>query len=238
VAERIGRRIAELIPDGATLQLGIGAIPNAVLRSLHNKRHLGIHSELYSDGIIDLVEAGVIDGEAKSIHRGKLVAGFMLGTRRLFDWVHNNAMVELHPTEYVNDPFVIAQHRQMVAINSALQVDLTGQVCADSLGSQLYSGAGGQVDFIRGAARAEGGQPIIALPSSAKGDTVSRIVPTLDLGSGVVTSRYDVHTIVTEYGVAQLYGQTLAQRARALIAIAHPAFRDSLTDAARRLRYI
>ena len=134
IAERIGQRIAELIPDGATLQLGIGAIPNAVLRSLGNKRHLGIHSELCSDGIIDLVEAGVIDGEAKSIHRGKLVAGFMLGTRRLFDWIHNNAMVELHPTEYVNDPFVIAQHRQMVAINSALQVDLTGQVCADSLG--------------------------------------------------------------------------------------------------------
>ncbi len=238
IAGRIGRRIAELIPDGATLQLGIGAIPNAVLQSLGNKRHLGIHSELFSDGIIDLVEAGVIDGEAKSIHRGKLVAGFMLGTRRLFDWVHNNAMVEMHPTEYVNDPFVIAKHRQMVAINSALQVDLTGQVCADSLGAQLYSGAGGQVDFIRGAARAEGGQPIIALPSAAKSDTVSRIVPTLDQGSGVVTSRYDVHTVVTEYGVAQLYGQTLGQRARALIAIAHPAFRDSLTNAARQLHYI
>ena len=238
IAERIGQRIAELIPDGATVQLGIGAIPNAVLRSLGNKRHLGIHSELCSDGIIDLVEAGVIDGEAKSIHRGKLVAGFMLGTRRLFDWVHNNAMVELHPTEYVNDPFVIARHRQMVAINSALQVDLTGQVCADSLGPQLYSGAGGQVDFIRGAARAEAGQPIIALPAAAKGETISRIVPMLDPGSGVVTSRYDVHTIVTEYGVAQLYGQTLAQRARALIAIAHPAFRESLTDAARKLHYI
>src|SRR3954447_2030823 len=238
IAERIGQRIAELIPDGATLQLGIGAIPNAVLRSLGNKRHLGIHSELCSDGIIDLVEAGVIDGEAKSIHRGKLVAGFMLGTRRLFDWIHNNTMVEPHPTEYVNDPFVIARHRQMVAINSALQVDLTGQVCADSLGSQLYSGAGGQVDFIRGAARAEAGQPIIALPSAAKGDTISRIVPMLDLGSGVVTSRYDVHTVVTEYGVAQLYGQTLGQRARALIAIAHPAFRDSLTDAARRMHYM
>jgi acetyl-CoA hydrolase len=238
VAERIGWRIAELIPNGATLQLGIGAIPNAVLRSLGNKRHLGIHSELVSDGIIDLVESGVIDGEAKSIHRGKLVAGFVLGTRRLFDWIHNNAMVELHSTEYVNDPFVIARHRQMVAINSALQVDLTGQVCADSLGPQLYSGAGGQVDFIRGAARAEGGQPIIALPATAKGETISRIVPTLDQGSGVVTSRYDVHTIVTEYGVAQLYGQTLGQRARALIAIAHPAFRESLSDAARRLRYI
>jgi 4-hydroxybutyrate CoA-transferase len=238
VAERIGQHIAELIPDGATLQLGIGAIPDAVLRSLRHKRHLGLHSELFSDGIIDLVEAGVIDGEAKSIHRGKLVAGFVLGTRRLFDWVHNNAMVELHPTEYVNDPFVIAQHRRMVAINSALQVDLTGQVCADSLGPQLYSGAGGQVDFIRGAARAEEGLPIIALPATAKGGTLSRIVAMLEAGSGVVTSRYDVHMVVTEYGVAQLYGRTLAQRVRALIAIAHPAFRDNLTDAARRLHYL
>jgi 4-hydroxybutyrate CoA-transferase len=238
VAERIGQYIAELIPDGATLQLGIGAIPDAVLRSLGHKRHLGLHSELFSDGIIDLVEAGVIDGEAKAIHRGKLVAGFVLGTRRLFDWVHNNAMVELHPTEYVNDPFVIAQHRRMVAINSALQVDLTGQVCADSIGPQLYSGAGGQVDFIRGAARAEEGLPIVALPATAKGGTLSRIVAILEAGSGVVTSRYDVHMVVTEYGVAQLYGRTLAQRVRALIAVADPAFRDSLTDAARRLHYL
>jgi acetyl-CoA hydrolase len=238
VAQRIGRHIAELIPDGACLQLGIGAIPDAVLRSLLHKRHLGIHSELFSDGIIDLVEAGVIDGEAKTIHRGKIVAGFVLGTQRLFDWVHNNAMVELHPTEYVNNPFVIAQHRRMVAINAALQVDLTGQVCADSLGPQLYSGAGGQVDFVRGAARAEEGMPIIALPATAKGGTRSRIVALLDQGAGVVTSRYDVHTVVTEYGVAQLYGQTLAQRARALIAIADPKFRDNLTDAARRLHYL
>jgi 4-hydroxybutyrate CoA-transferase len=235
IAQRIGEHIAELIPDGATLQLGIGAIPNAVLRSLRHKRHLGIHSELFSDGIIDLVEGEVIDGETKTLHRGKLVAGFVLGTRRLFDWVHNNAMVELHPTEYVNDPFVIAQHRRMVAINSALQVDLSGQVCADSIGPRLYSGAGGQVDFVRGAARAEEGLPIIALPSTAKGGELSRIVPLLEPGAGVVTSRYDVHTVVTEYGVAQLYGQTLAQRARALIAIAHPDFRDMLTAAARRL---
>jgi 4-hydroxybutyrate CoA-transferase len=236
VAERIGQHIAERIPDDATLQLGIGAIPDAVLRSLRGKRHLGIHSELFSDGIIDLVEAGVIDGEAKTLHRGKLVAGFVLGTRRLFDWVHNNAMVELHPTEYVNDPFVIAQHRRMVAINSALQIDLTGQVCADSIGPRMYSGAGGQVDFIRGAGRAEEGLPIIALPATAKGGQVSRIVPMLEPGAGVVTSRYDVHTVVTEYGVAQLYGKTLAQRARALIAITHPDFRDRLTQAARRLQ--
>jgi acetyl-CoA hydrolase len=237
IARRIGEYIAELIPDGATLQLGIGAIPDAVLRSLGHKRHLGIHSELFSDGIIDLVEGGVVDGEAKTIHRGKLVAGFLLGTQRLFEWVHNNAMVEMHPTDYVNDPFVIAQHRKMVAINSALQIDLTGQVCADSIGSRLYSGAGGQVDFVRGAARAEQGLPIIALPATAKHGDVSRIVPLLEPGAGVVTSRYDVHTVVTEYGVAQLYGKTLAQRARALIAIAHPAFRDSLTQLARRLRY-
>jgi acetyl-CoA hydrolase len=238
IAQRIGEHIAELIPDGATLQLGIGAIPDAVLHSLHHKRHLGIHSELFSDGVIDLVEAGVIDGEAKTLHRGKLVAGFILGTRRMFDWVHNNAMVEMHPTEYVNDPFVIAQHRRMVAINSALQVDLTGQVCADSIGPRLYSGAGGQVDFIRGASRAEGGLPIIALPSTAKGGALSRIVPMLEPGAGVVTSRYDVHSVVTEYGVAQLYGKTLVQRAQALIAIAHPDFRDMLTAAAHKLSYL
>jgi 4-hydroxybutyrate CoA-transferase len=238
VAAQIGQQVAELIPDGATLQLGIGAIPDAVLRCLTHKRHLGIHSELCADGIIDLVEAGVIDGAAKTLHRGKIVVGFLLGTRRLFDWVHNNAMVELHPTDYVNDPFVIAQHRQMVAINSAVQVDLTGQVCADSIGSQIYSGAGGQVDFIRGAARSEGGRPIIALPSTAKHGTISRIVPTLDVGAGVVTSRYDVHDVVTEYGVAHLYGRTLAQRARALIAVAHPAFRDRLTAATQQLRYL
>jgi acetyl-CoA hydrolase len=238
IAEQIGQHIADLIPDGATLQLGIGAIPDAVLRCLGDKRHLGIHSELFSDGVIDLVEAGVIDGEAKTLHHGKLVAGFVIGTRRLFDWIHNNAMVELHPSDYVNDPFIIAQHRDMVAINSALQVDLTGQVCADSLGTQLYSGAGGQVDFIRGAARSEGGLPIIALPSTAKSDALSRIVPTLEPGAGVVTSRYDVHYVVTEYGVAALYGKTLAQRARALIAIAHPDYRHDLTLAAQQLHYL
>jgi 4-hydroxybutyrate CoA-transferase len=238
VAERIGQHIADLIPDGATLQLGIGMIPDAVLGYLVHKRHLGIHSELFSDGIVDLVEAGVVDGEAKTLHRGKLVAGFLLGTRRLFDWANNNAMVELHPTDYVNDPFVIAQHKGMVAINSALQVDLSGQVCADSIGSRLYSGAGGQVDFIRGAARAERGVPIIALPSTALSGKISRIVPTLEQGAGVVTSRYDVHYVVTEYGAAQLYGCTLAQRARALIDIAHPDFRDNLMATARQMHYL
>jgi 4-hydroxybutyrate CoA-transferase len=238
VAERIGSNVADLIPDGATLQLGIGAIPDAVLRCLGGKKHLGVHSELFSDGIIDLVEAGVIDGEAKALHRGKLVAGFLLGTRRLFDWVHDNAMVELHPTDYINDPFVIARHERMVAVNSALQIDLTGQVCADSIGTRLYSGAGGQVDFIRGAARSPGGLPIIALPATAKQGAISRIAPTLDGGAGVVTSRYDVRCVVTEYGVAHLHGKTLAQRARALIEVAHPAFRETLTASARQLQYL
>ncbi len=238
VALAIGRHIAELIPDGATLQLGIGAIPDAVLANLHGKRHLGIHTELFSDGVIDLVEAGVIDGEMKAIHQGKVVAGFILGSQRCFDWVHNNAMVEMHPTDYTNDPFVIAQHRHMVAVNSALQVDLTGQVCADSIGSRLYSGVGGQLDFIRGASRSEGGLPIIAISSTARDGTISRIVPMLDPGAGVVTGRYDVHYIITEYGVADLYGHTLAQRVRSLINIAHPAFRDQLTDAAKKLHYI
>src|SRR6266540_1145978 len=238
VAEQIGQYIAELIPDSATLQLGIGAIPDAVLRYLSHKRHLGIHSELFSDGIIDLVESGVVDGEAKTLHRGKLVAGFLLGSRRLFDWVHNNAMVELHPTDYINDPFVISQHKRMVAINSALQVDLSGQVCADSIGARFYSGAGGQVDFIRGAARAEQGVPIIALPTTALSGKISRIVPMLDQGAGVVTSRYDVHYVVTEYGVAQLYGCTMAQRARALIEISHPDFRDNLTATAKQMHYL
>lgn len=238
ISDQIGAHIADLIPDGATLQLGIGAIPNAVLRRLHGKRHLGIHTELFSDGVIDLVEAGVIDGEHKTLHQGKLIAGFLLGTRRLFDWVDDNAMVELHPTEYVNDPFVVAQQRRMVAVNGALQVDLTGQVCADSIGPMLYSGAGGQVDFIRGAARSEGGLPIIALPATAKNWTISRIVPELESGSGVVTSRYDVHYIVTEYGVAQLFGRTLNERVKALIAVAHPKFRDELTFAARQHGYL
>jgi acetyl-CoA hydrolase len=238
IAEQIGQHIADLIPNGATLQLGIGAVPDSVLHYLGHKRHLGIHSELFSDGIINLVEAGVIDGESKTLHRGKLVAGFVLGSRRLFDWVNNNAMVELHPTDHVNDPFVIAQHKRMVAINSALQVDLTGQVCADSIGAKIYSGAGGQVDFIRGAARSEEGRPIIAVSSTAQNGAISRIVPTLLPGAGVVTSRYDVHYVVTEYGVAQLHGRTLAQRAQALISIAHPEFRPMLDKAARELHYI
>lgn len=234
----IGEYIAELIPNGATLQMGIGSIPDAVLHSLHSHRDLGIHTELFSDGVIGLVENGVITCARKTLHPGKIVAGFLFGTQRLYDFVHNNPLVELRPTDYVNDPFIIAQNEKMVAINSALQIDLTGQVCADSIGSKLYSGAGGQVDFIRGAARSKGGRPIIACLSTAQQGTVSRIVPTLYEGSGVVTTRNDVHIVVTEYGVACLHGKTIRQRARELIAIAHPDFREQLTRAAYELGYL
>ncbi|MCX7683536.1 MAG: 4-hydroxybutyrate CoA-transferase [Anaerolineae bacterium] len=235
---KIGQYIAELVPDGATMQMGIGEIPDAVLNFLHDKRDLGVHSELFSDGIIDLVERGVITNARKTINVGKITAGLMLGTKRLYTWAHDNPLIELRRTEYVNDPFVIAQNYRQVAINSAIEVDLTGQVCADSIGSRLYSGAGGQLDFIYGASRSEGGVPIIALPSTAQGGTVSRIVPMLKQGAGVVTSRYHVHYVVTEYGVADLYGKTIRQRAQALINIAAPQFRDELKRAARKLHYI
>lgn len=228
VSQRIGALVAELIPDGATLQLGIGAIPDAVLQQLDGKRDLGIHSELFSDGVIELVERGVITNDRKTLHPGKIVAGFLLGSGRLYKFVHDNAMVELHPSDYVNDPFIIAKNHCMTAINSALEVDLTGQVCADSIGTYPYSGIGGQVDFVRGAARSPGGKAIIALPSTAKGGKQSRIVPQLKPGAGVVTSRGDVNYIVTEYGIASLRGKSLSERARALIDIAHPQFRDDL----------
>ena len=205
-ARKIGQNIAGLIPDGATMQMGIGEIPDAVLLFLKDKKHLGVHTEMFSDGLVDLFEAGVVTNEKKTLHRGKIVASFVIGTRKAFAFVDNNPFIEFHPNDYVNDPFVIAQHDNMVAINSALAVDLTGQVCADSLGTMLYSGFGGQVDFIRGAARSRGGVPVIALPATAKGGTVSRIVDTLLPGSGVVTSRADVHWVVTEFGVADLHG--------------------------------
>lgn len=228
VQDRIGQCVADLIPDGATLQLGIGSIPDAVLFHLKGKRDLGIHSELFSDGVIDLVEQGVITNDRKTLHPGKMVGGFLFGSQRLYDFVHDNALIELHPTDYVNDPFIIAQNDNMIAINSALEVDLTGQVCADSVGPRFYSGIGGQVDFVRGAARSRGGKPIIALPSTAKEDEISRIVPQLKAGAGVVTSRGDVHYVVTEYGVAALHGKSIRERAQALINIAHPKFRDEL----------
>ena len=235
---RIGQIIAEMIPDGATLQMGIGSLPDAVLANLGSHKDLGVHTELFSDGVVQLYEDGVITCSRKTFHPGKMVAGFLFGSQRLYDFVHNNAIVELHPTEYVNDPFNIARNDNMVAINAALQVDLTGQVCADSIGPVFYSGVGGQLDFIRGASRSKGGLPIIALPATAKGDTISRISPLLTEGSGVTTTRNDVHYIVTEYGVADLYGKTIRQRAQALIAIAHPNFRDELTAAARKLGYL
>jgi 4-hydroxybutyrate CoA-transferase len=237
---RIAKHIAALVPDGATLQLGIGAIPDAVLNQLTGHKHLGIHTELFSDGVAALVERGVIDGERKSLHPGKIIAGFMLGTRRLYDFADDNPVVEMHPSEYVNDPFVIAQNDRMVAINSAIEVDLTGQVCADSIGPRLYSGVGGQLDFIYGSSRSSGGMPIIALPSTAiVGRTpTSRVVAMLNRGAGVVTTRNHVHYVVTEHGAADLYAKTIRQRARALIDIAAPEFRASLEQQAMELRYI
>jgi acetyl-CoA hydrolase len=234
----VGQHIAEMIPDGATLQMGIGSIPDAVLQNLGSHKDLGVHTELFSDGVIDMVEAGVITCARKTFHPGKIISGFLFGSKRLYEFVHNNPIIEMHPTDYVNDPFNIAQNEKMVAINSALQVDLTGQVCADSIGPQIYSGVGGQVDFIRGAARSKDGLPIIAFLSTAKKDSISRIVPLLNEGAGVVTTRNDVHYVVTEYGVASLFGKTIRQRAHELINISHPKFRDELTAAAQELEYL
>jgi acetyl-CoA hydrolase len=233
VARSIGGNIASLITDGATIQMGIGEIPDAVLDFLGDKKHLGVHTEMFSDGLVDLFEAGVVTNEKKSLHRGKIVASFVIGTRRAFDFVDNNPFMEFHPSEYVNDPYVVARNDKMVAINSALAIDLTGQVCADSIGTVIYSGFGGQLDFIRGAARSDGGVPIIALPSTAKGGTLSRLVNTLIPGSGVVTTRADVHYVVTEYGIANLFGRSIRERARSLIDISHPDFREELERGAR-----
>lgn len=235
---RVARNVASLIPDGATLQTGIGGIPDAVLACLDDKHDLGIHTEMCSDGVIDLMESGVMNGDRKSLHRGKAVAAFVLGSKRLFDFIHENQSFEFRSISYTNDPFVVAQNDRMVAINSALQVDLTGQVCSDSLGTKPYSGFGGQIDFIRGAARSKGGVPIIALPSTALGGSVSRIVPVLEPGAGVVTSRADVHYVVTEHGIAYLHGKTLRERAVALISIADPRFQSELEDFALRAHYL
>jgi 4-hydroxybutyrate CoA-transferase len=234
----VARNVATLIPDGATLQTGIGGIPEAVLTLLGDRRDLGIHTEMLSDSVIDLIESGVMNGERKSLHRGKAVLAFVLGTQRLFDFLHENPIFEFRPICYTNDPFVVAQNDRMVAINSALQIDLTGQVCADSLGTRPYSGFGGQLDFIRGAARSHDGVPIIALPSTALHGTVSRIVPTLEPGGGVVTSRADVHYVVTEHGIAYLHGKSLRERAEALIRIADPRFQQELEDFAVRSHYL
>jgi acetyl-CoA hydrolase len=234
---QIGAHIAELIEDGSTMQMGIGAIPDAVLHFLQEKRDLGVHTELFSDGVMNLVERGVITNERKTLHPGKIVAGFLMGTQRCSG---GRCPIVAAPDEYVNDPFIIAQNERMVSINSAIEVDLTGQVCADSIG-RLYSGVGGQLDFVYGAARSRGGKPIIALPSTAAprgGQTVSRIVPMLTQGAGVVTTRHHVHYVVTELGAANLHGKTIRQRARALIDIAHPAFREALERQAMELKYL
>ena len=234
VYDKIGKNVADLIEDGSTLQMGIGAIPDNVMKYLRNKKDLGVHTEMFSDGMIELVEEGIITGEEKTLHHGKIIAGFVLGTKKAYNYIDNNPIFEFHPQEYVNDPFVIAKNKKMVAINSAIEVDLTGQVCSDSIGTKLFSGIGGQVDFIRGAAYSEGGKPIIALPSTTKDGKISRIVPTLKSGAGVVTSRGDVHYVVTEYGVAQLWGKSIRERVKELIKIAHPKFRDELSEFANK----
>jgi acetyl-CoA hydrolase len=238
IYSKIGENIAGLIEDGSTLQLGIGAIPDAVLGYLYNKKALGIHTELFSDGVIGLVEGGIITNEMKTIHPGKIIAGFVLGTKKLYNFIHNNPLIEFHRQEYVNDPFIISKNYKMVAINSAIEVDLTGQVCSDSIGTKLFSGFGGQLDFIRGATRSEGGKPIIALPSTAKDNTISKIVPFLKQGAGVVTSRGDVHYVVTEFGVAQLFGKCVRERVKELVKIAHPDFKESLMKYAVDNKYV
>ena len=238
IARIIGKHIASLVEDGSTLQMGIGTIPDSVLYYLKDKKDLGIHTEMFSDGMMHLVELGVITNMKKTLHKGKVVAAFCMGSKGLYDFVDNNPLIEFHPVSHTNDPFVIAQNDRMVSINSALEVDLTGQVCADSLGAYFYSGIGGQVDFVRGAARSRGGKPIIALPSTASDGKVSRITAQLKPGAGVVTSRGDVHYVVTEWGVAYLHGRTIQERALALISIAHPNFRPDLIREAKRLKFI
>lgn len=238
VERRIGEYVAELVTDGATIQMGIGSIPTAVAAALRDKRDLGVHTELLTDPVIDLVEAGAVTGAAKEINRGKVVTSFLMGSQRLYDFVHDNPMIEMRPVDYTNDTAVIRRFRRMVAVNSALSIDLTGQVSADSIGTTFYSGVGGQMDFIRGAALADEGRAIIALPSMAAGGTISRIVGVLAPGAGVVTSRAHVRTVVTEHGVAELFGRSIRERVAALVAIADPSVRDELQHAARRLYHV
>lgn len=233
VEKAIGENVAGLIQDGATLQLGIGAIPDAVLLFLKDKKDLGIHSEMFSDGVVVLAEAGVITNRKKTVNPGKFMATFLMGTKKLYDFANNNPDVELQSVDYINDPYVVGQHENMISINSALQVDLMGQVNAEMIGSRQFSGVGGQVDFIRGASRSLNGKSIIALPSTASGGKISRITCELDRGAAVTTSRNDIHYVVTEYGVADLRGKSLRERAKALIAISHPDFRNKLTAEAK-----
>lgn len=238
VERKIAGLVTPLIEDGSTLQFGIGGIPDGVLSQLEGKRDLGIHTELVSDGVMEAIEKGIITGRKKTLHRDRAVLTFALGSKRLYEYLHNNPLFEAHPSDYTNNPFIVAQHDNMVAINSALEVDLTGQVCSDSIGTYIYSGFGGQVDFIRGSAQSKGGKPIIALPATAKNETMSRIVSVLKLGAGVVTSRADVHYIVTEFGVAHLFGKNLRERAEALISVAHPKFREGLEAEAKKRKLI
>lgn len=234
----IARNVAGLIEDGAVIQTGIGGIPDAVLPFLMDRKDLGVHTELVSDGVIPLIEAGVITGNRKNYKPRKIILGFALGSKELFDFVDNNPIFEFHPNSYTNDPALIARNENMVAINSALQIDLTGQVCSDSIGNYFYSGIGGQVDFLRGATRSRGGKPIIALPSTAKGGAVSRIAPMLSPGAGVVTSRGLIRYVVTEYGIAFLHGKSIRERAKALIEIAHPKFRAELYEYCEQTRWL
>ena len=235
---RIGQNIARLVEDGSTIECGIGRIPQALAEFLKDKKDLGIHTEMFSDWIIDLIECGAITCAKKTLNRGKIIASFCMGSKRLYDYIDNNPFFEFYPTEYVNDVFIIGQHEKMVGINVGLEIDLTGQVCSDSLGYQFYSGIGGQVDFIRGAARSRGGKAIIAMPSTAREGRISRIVPRLTEGAGVVTTRGDVHYVVTEYGIAYLHGKSIRQRVLDLIHIAHPKFRKELVQAAKAQNYI
>jgi acyl-CoA hydrolase len=229
--ERIGQYIAELVPDGATLQMGIGSIPNAVLQNLKNHQHLGVHTEMFSDGLLPLLESGVVDNSKKRLLQGRTVATFLMGTQKLYDFVNDNPSIQMKTVDYVNNMRNISKNPNVIGINSAIEIDLTGQVCADSIGTQIYSGVGGQIDFIRGASMSEGGKPIIAMASrTLKG--ISKIVPTLKVGAGVVSTRANMHYVVTEYGVAYLYGKSLKQRAKALIEIAHPDDREALEKAA------
>jgi 4-hydroxybutyrate CoA-transferase len=238
VEKAIGAHIVELITPGSTIQMGIGGIPDAVYETIEGRLDLGIHTEMLSDGAMRAIERGIVTGNRKTLHQGKVIITFCLGSEQLYSFVHNNPLIEAHPAEYVNDPVIVSQNENMVAVNSAIEIDLTGQVCSDSIGSYIYSGFGGQVDFIRGAAKAKGGKPIIAMSSTAQRGKVSRIVPYLKPGAGVVTSRADVHFVVTEHGVVDLFGKNLRERAEALIGIADSDFRGELEQAAKERRLL
>ncbi|MHA2298115.1 MAG: GNAT family N-acetyltransferase [Candidatus Hodarchaeales archaeon] len=238
VHTRIGKYVAKMVENKSCMQMGIGSIPNAVSRELIDKKDLGIHTEVFSDGIVDLVDAGVVTCAAKNQHQGKIIASFVMGTRKLYDFVDNNPFVEFHPVEYCNDPYIIARNDKQVSINAAISVDLSGQVNADSIGYKFYSGIGGQIDFIRGASRSRGGKPITVLPSTTRDGKKSRIVPSLEEGAGVVITRGDVHFVVTEYGMVNLHGKTIRERVMAMISIAHPNFRELLLEEAKKQKYV